>query len=146
MAENEVATQATTGTLKKKRAQKKAVLGNADPNTMDMADMAGMLSLAEKQAHSEKEMRSAVGRLGNHFQFGNGAAGGPDTASNKTSNNKLDQSMRISYAEMAETLRSYTPACADSIEAVNKMYEDSYFPEWLRLMKYSTTVAVALLS
>lgn len=120
-----------TGTLKKKRGPRKTVLGNAEPNTLD-SDMASMLSLAEKTATNEKEMRNAAGKLGNHFQFGSG----PDTAS-KTSNNKLDQSMRISYAEMAETLKTYTPGFADSVDAVNKMYEDSLFPEWYRLMKYS---------
>lgn len=117
-----------TGTLKKKRGPKKAVLGSADPNTLD-SDMASMLSLAEKAANNEKETRRVAGVLGNHFQFGTG----PDTA-NKTSNNKLEQSMRISYAEMADTLKTYTPAYADSVDALNKMYEDSYFPEWYRLM------------
>jgi hypothetical protein len=121
----------TSGTLKKKRGPKKTVLGAVE-NNLDY-DMANMLSLADK--NNEKEMKSTVSKLGNHFQFGN-QVGLADGASNKTSNNKLDQSMRISYAEMAETLKSYSPEFSNSIEAINKAYEETYFSEWLRLLKY----------
>jgi len=120
------------GTLKKKRAPKKSILAsNENILNTEMASMLG--SLAEKS--NEAEIKQAANRLSNHFQFGN-QTGAADSAMNKTSNNKLDQSLRISYAEMAQTLEAYKPAFGKSVEEVNRMYEEEYFAEWLRLLKY----------
>lgn len=112
--------------IKKKRGPKKNVLSSTE-NTLDF-DMNGH---AEK--NNEKEIKNSINKLANHFQFSSQNALG-EGITNKTSNNKLDQSMRISYAEMAETLKAYKPSFDDSVEKINKMYEDDYFSEWFNLM------------
>lgn len=85
---------------------------------------------------SEKSQQNETNKfkLSNHFQFGN-QAGLADGTMNKTSNNKLNQSLRISYADMSETLKTYKSIHEDSIEKINKNYMDDYFHEWFKLMK-----------
>ncbi len=119
------------GTLKKKRTQKKSILGSTE-NTMftEMSNTLG--SLAEKS--NNFEIKNTANRLGNHFQFGN-QTGAIDSIINKTSNNKLDQSLRISYAEMAQTLEAFKPGFIKSVNEVNRMYEEEYFTEWINLLK-----------
>lgn len=71
-----------------------------------------------------------------HFVFGNQVADGA-LMTTKTSNNKLEQSHRISYHEMTEVLRTQRNDITDeTIASLNKFYETEYFPEWHRLMKY----------
>ncbi len=89
-------------------------------------------SIAEKNNQNEVKINS--NKLINHFQFGNQASS-TDAPMNKTSNNKLDQSLRISYAEMSDTLKSYKPSFTRSIENLNSLYQEKYFQEWLKLMK-----------
>ena len=96
--------------------------------------MASILaSMSENNKNNEKEIKQTASKLSNHFQFGNQVSSG--ISDNRTSNNKLDQSLRISYAEMAETLEAYNPKFTKSVEEVNKIYENEYFTEWFKLMK-----------
>lgn len=119
------------GTLKKKRGPKKSILVSSE-NTMD-TDMANLLnSIPEK--NNEKDFSKNIGKLSNHFQFGN-QVGVSEAAMNKTSNNKLNQSLRISYGEMAKTLEAYKPGFTGSIEKINKIYEEEHFDEWYKLLK-----------
>lgn len=119
--------EVTSSQPKKKRAPKKSILTSSE-NTHE-SDLASMLgSIAEK--NNEKEIKNNISKLGNHFQFSNQV----DSTMNKTSNNKLNQNLRISYAEMAKTLDEYKPGYTDSIEKINLMYEETDFPEWFKLM------------
>lgn len=120
------------GTLKKKRASKKSILVSSE-NSLD-PDMGKILSsISEKNAANDHEIKQTANKLSNHFQFGN-QAGLSDSTMNKTSNNKLDASLRISYAEMASTLKLYRPTFTKSIEEINRIYEEEYFCEWFKLM------------
>ena len=78
-------------------------------------------------------------KISNHFSFGNQNANS-DSLMNKTSNNKLDQSLRVNYTEMCDLLKSYKPFGDSSIEALNQTYENDYFPEWYKLMKYNLII------
>ena len=114
--------------IKKKRvAGKKSILENTLNTNEEL--YAGLST-----ANTEKINQTETNKLGNHFQFGNQASSS-DAPMNKTSNNKLDQSLRISYAEMSDTLKSYQPNFGSSIELLNKQYEEDYFMEWFKLMK-----------
>ena len=75
------------------------------------------------------------GKISNHFVFGNQNSSASDALMNKTSNNKLDQSLRVSYTEMCEILKDYKPFDNDAIELLNEHYEKTYFPEWFKQMK-----------
>ena len=74
-------------------------------------------------------------KISNHFVFGNQNSSASDALMNKTSNNKLDQSLRVSYVEMCDILKNYKPLENNSIELLNESYEKSYFSEWLKQMK-----------
>ena len=74
-------------------------------------------------------------KISNHFVFGNQNSSASDALMNKTSNNKLDQSLRVSYPEMCEILKGYKPFENSSIELLNEHYEKIYFPEWFKQMK-----------
>lgn len=126
-SENQNEAPSSQVSVKKKRAPKKSILTSTE-NTQDneISNMLG--SISEK--NNEKEIKNNISKLGNHFQFGNQI----DTTMNKTSNNKLDQSLRISYAEMAKTLEEYKPGYTQSVEKINQMYEENYFPEWYKLL------------
>ena len=115
--------------IKKKRvAGKKSILENT-LNTNEELYAGVSTSNAEKVNHTE------TNKLGSHFQFGNQASSSSDAPMNKTSNNKLDQSLRISYTDMSDTLKTYRPNFDHSIELLNKQYEEDYFIEWFKLMK-----------
>ena len=81
-------------------------------------------------------------QLSNHFAIGNqnaAANGALETFSNKTSNNKLDQSLRISYAEMCERLKTFKPALSSQISKLNESYE-LYFEQWFDLMSVNFNI------
>ena len=63
----------------------------------------------------------------NHFEFAS-------TGTSKTSNNKLDQTHRITYAEMIEVLESYKSKFSDNIEKLNQSYYH-YFDKWLMQLR-----------
>jgi hypothetical protein len=71
----------------------------------------------------------------NHFSFSTQTSSTLNALMNKTSNNKLDQSIRISYAEMRETLKEYEGKYDNSIHLLNESYKSLYFDEWFNLMK-----------
>ena len=74
-------------------------------------------------------------KVSNHFVFGNQNSSAADALMNKTSNNKLDQSLRVSYVEMCDILKTYKPLENDAIDLLNESYEQNYFPEWFKQMK-----------
>lgn len=118
---------------KKKRVTKKqtvTVLGSVDENALAAIG----INIQDKSQPQVKDTKHIANKLSNHFTFGN-QTGTADGQMNKTSNNKLDQSMRISYSEMAEVLKSFKPSFTSSIEQMNKQFEDEFFPEWFQLMK-----------
>lgn len=78
--------------------------------------------------------KSVLAKLSNHFLLGSQSVNSDGTI-NKTSNNKLDQTHRISYVEMANTLKTFNNSYQDTIEAVNQYYENNFFSEWFKLMK-----------
>lgn len=117
---------------KKKRVTKKqtvTVLGSVDENALAAIG----INIQDKSQPQVKDTKHIANKLSNHFTFGN-QTGTADGQMNKTSNNKLDQSMRISYSEMAEVLKSFKPSFTSSIEQMNKQFEDEFFPEWFQLM------------
>jgi len=126
-SETENNTEKQVPIIKKKRvAGKKSILENTLNTNEEL--YAGLST-----ANTEKINQTETNKLGNHFQFGNQASSS-DAPMNKTSNNKLDQSLRISYAEMSDTLKSYQPNFGSSIEFLNKQYEEDYYMEWFKLM------------
>jgi len=68
----------------------------------------------------------------NHFEFAS-------TGASKTSNNKLDQGHRISYAEMIDVLASYKSKINDQIEGLNQSYYH-YFDKWLIQLRFGFNV------
>ena len=128
-----------TETLKKKRVSKKftpllshdqnedlSVLGL--PNTSTLNNDVSNLKLS-KNDHNRDLLK-----LSQHFVFGNQSSA--DSLMTKTSNNKLDQSLRITYSEMYETLKTYKPECEDAIIHLNKSFETKVFPEWFKMMRF----------
>ena len=82
------------------------------------------------------EHRVLLSKISNHFVFGNhGGLPNSDGFINKTSNNKLDQSYKISYADMCDVLKNYKSPIEKSIESVNEFYDRNFFSQWLKLMK-----------
>jgi hypothetical protein len=133
-----------TGTLKKKRMSKKlSIVPNMGPPN-DLAAL-GLTSVdklddlnLDPQAAKLNEDRQSLAKVSNHFVFGTHGAGlaTSDALINKTSNNKLDQSYKISYADMCSILQNYKSPLEDSVEAANDHFVKNYFPEWVKLMKY----------
>lgn len=117
--------------LKKRRVSKRpSIVSQTVANELNLDSMSISTDAASKPAANQQ---SAGSKASSHFVFGNQAADGIS----KTSNNKLDQSHRISYHEMCEVLKTYRNAKTDeAIEQMNKFYEAQYFPEWFKLMKY----------
>lgn len=73
--------------------------------------------------------------LSYHFAIGNQtAAGVPEAISNKTSNNKLDDSMKLTFAEMTDRLKAYRSKFQDPVDKLNEDYESKYFPQWMDLL------------
>ncbi|RNA37462.1 cleavage stimulation factor subunit 2 tau variant [Brachionus plicatilis] len=85
--------------------------------------------------------KSALAKLSNHFLLGSQSTN-CDGTMNKTSNNRLDQSHRISYIEMANTLKTYTNPYTDTIESINQFYENNFFSEWFKLMNFGFNILV----
>ena len=82
------------------------------------------------------ESRLQFSKISNHFVFGShSGVAHSDALVNKTSNNKLDQSYKISYADMVDILKNYKSPLQDTTDAVNCFFEKSYFPEWMKFMK-----------
>jgi len=126
-ANEENSTDAAVPVVKKKRASKKSILTSSE-NTLD-SEMSNLINnLSEKSQNETNKFK-----LSNHFQFGN-QAGLADGTMNKTSNNKLNQNLRISYAEMSDTLKTYQSVHEESIEKINKNYMDDYYSEWFKFM------------
>lgn len=81
---------------------------------------------------------AAASRVGAHFVFGNQAADG-GVMNAKTSNNKLEQSLRISYHEMCTVLKANPSGLVEkTVDSLNNLYEEKNFPKWFRLMKYTS--------
>jgi hypothetical protein len=73
-----------------------------------------------------------LAEISNHFAL---KALSKDGKIGKTSNNKLDDSLRLSYAELSEVLKTYKSNFSTSIDSLNAVYEESYFEEWMGLTK-----------
>lgn len=75
-------------------------------------------------------------KLLNHFVFGtSGHSSGDSLMGGKTSNNRLDQSYKISYAEMNQVLKTYKSPLDETVTKLGKNYQARYFNEWTKLMK-----------
>ncbi|CAF0760215.1 unnamed protein product [Brachionus calyciflorus] len=123
-------------TAKKKRQSKRVTLA---PNTK-LTDELSALGISSNHAIDEMaKPKSILAKLTNHFMFGNQASS-TDGTMNKTSNNRLDQSHRISYVEMANTLKTVKNPYEDLIQSVNQIYEDKFFPEWFKLMNFGFNI------
>jgi origin recognition complex subunit 2 len=126
-----------------KRVSKKlSIVPNSETNQEILAASLGLTGNVFKKIESETipqvaKLKPEYTEISNHFVFGNQVAEG---LVNKTSNNKLDQSLRISYADMVETLKSYEPPFNEAIDAMNKSFENDYFNQWLGLMKFGFNV------
>ena len=115
---------------------------NALGESLNMLGLSGLAAAAMASSEFNANLRSQrantlkaeFSEISNHFVIGNSGAG-LDGLVNKTSNNKLDQSLRISYADMVETLRTYEPPHNEQICNSNRYFETRYFPEWLNAMK-----------
>lgn len=134
--------------VKKKRISKKLSIagGVGDSSAHGNAELMAALGLKSDSLESAKSSSNnrddEFTELSNHFAFGNQTSAADGLVSNKTSNNKLDGSLRITYAEMVRTLKSYkTPMCSE-IAKLNKHFEQDYFPEWFRLMKFGFNILV----
>jgi len=103
--------------------QESQSVNGADLNELRMTKLANDLQKLE------------FSKISNHFVFGNQNSSTADALMNKTSNNKLDQSLRVSYPEMCDILKDYKPFDNDTIELLNESYEKNYFPEWFKQMK-----------
>ncbi len=115
---------------------------NAETNQEILAASLGLTGNVFKKIENETvplvtKLKPEYTEISNHFVFGNQVSEG---LVNKTSNNKLDQSLRISYADMVETLKSYEPPYNEAIDAMNKSFENDYFTQWLGLMKFGFNV------
>ena len=66
-------------------------------------------------------------KLGKFYEFSS-------NTNSKTSNNKLEQSHRITYSEMIDILDSYKYKHEDLIEKLNLNYEEN-FNDWKMQMK-----------
>jgi hypothetical protein len=130
-----------TGTLKKKRMSKKLsmVPNMGPPNDLAALGLTSVEKLDDPDSHASKlhDARQSLAKISNHFVFGTHGAGlaTSDALVNKTSNNKLDQSYKISYADMCSILQNNKSPLEDSVEAVNDYFVKNYFPEWMKLMK-----------
>lgn len=119
---------------KKRRVSKRPSIVAASANELKL-DQLTVSDEPQQQQWTTKQANGAGG-LGAHFVFGSqsGVEGG--LMSSKTSNNKLEQSHRISYYEMCQVLDKFRNGLADqAVESMNKLYESQYFPEWFRLMR-----------
>jgi len=118
---------------KKKRVTKKltTVLGSVDENSLTSIGINASDKLIPNKQPDAKQMAN---KLSNHFTFSNQGTTASDAQMNKTSNNKLDQSLRISYSEMSDILKSFKPSYNNAIEDINKEFEETLYPEWFKLM------------
>lgn len=119
---------------KKKRVTKKltTVLGSVDENSLTSIGINASDKLIPNKQPDAKQMAN---KLSNHFTFSNQGTTASDAQMNKTSNNKLDQSLRISYLEMSDILKSFKPSYNNAIEDINKEFEETLYPEWFKLMR-----------
>jgi hypothetical protein len=129
-----------SGTLKKKRMSKKMSIV-PPPNDLAALGLSAVDKLDEGKdsaALKLSDQRQSLAKISNHFVFGNHGAGlaTADPLINKTSNNKLDQSYKISYADMCQILQNYKSPLDESVQVVNDYFVKNYFPEWKRLMKW----------
>jgi len=108
------------------------VLGSVDENSLASI---GINVQDKTSAIAVKDSKQIANKLSSHFTFGNQGSTASDANVNKTSNNKLDQSLRISYSEMSDILKSFKPSYDTSIEQINKTFEENFFPEWHNLIK-----------
>jgi hypothetical protein len=108
-----------------------AALGLLNMDKVNEVDMN-----AKAQASKLAESRMILSKISNHFVFGNhGGLACSDNFINKTSNNKLDQSYKISYADMCDILKSYKSPLDKPIEIVNIFFQKNFFLQWSKLMK-----------
>ena len=152
-----------TNTLKKRRYTKKmslapsALSGGDNPEGAVLSAQGSAISALardyDKLCINPGEAGTALANgqllktLSYHFAIGNQtAAGVPEATSNKTSNNKLDDSMKLTFAEMTERLKTYRSKFQDSIDKLNEDYESKYFPQWMDLLRYHSSRALASLS
>ncbi len=129
-----------TETLKKKRVSKKftPLLShdqNEDLSLLGLPNMSNLNNDVNNLKLNKTDHNHDLAKLSQHFVFGNQSAA--DSLMTKTSNNKLDQSLRITYSEMYETLKTYTPECEEAIVQLNKSFETKLFPEWFKMMRFS---------
>jgi delta 1-pyrroline-5-carboxylate dehydrogenase len=120
-------------TNKKKRVTKKfnsTLLGSVDENNLTA------LGITSQVITKPQECKQSMNKLSSHFTFGNQGSTVSDALMNKTSNNRLDQSLRLSYSEMSDILKSFKPSFDNSIKQQEKLLEDSFFIEWLNIIKY----------
>jgi hypothetical protein len=135
-----ISANGTTTLLKKKRVSKKLSIVSTQENSQEiLAASLGLTGNVFKKIDNEtaamnpfKSKPPEFTEVSNHFVFGNQVAEG----TNKTSNNKLDQSLRISYSEMVKTLESYQQPNSEAIAALNVSFENEFFAEWLSLTRY----------
>lgn len=127
--------------LKKRRVSKRPSIAATAASTAAINELnLDQLTVSAEGSGGTKPLMAttvSANRLAAHFVFGNQAADGT-TMSSKTSNNKLDQSHRISYHEMSTVLSAHRDGLVDkTIESLNQAYEEKYFPEWFRLMRFA---------
>lgn len=131
--------------MKKKRVSKKLSI---IPTTENKEELAYLNLLGNSQSLNSADINDLkmsrlandfqkleFNKVSNHFVFGNQNSSAADALMNKTSNNKLDQSLRVSYVEMCDILKTYKPLENDAIDLLNESYEQNYFPEWFKQMK-----------
>ena len=112
-----------------------SIVGISGPNTHDLNATnldANEMRMAKLTSDFQK---LEFNKISNHFVFGNQNSSATDALMNKTSNNKLDQSLRVSYVEMCDILKTYKPFDNNAIELLNESYENKCFTEWIRQMK-----------
>lgn len=125
--------------LKKRRVSKRPSIAASAASTAAInelnLDQLSMSAEAVVASNQRQALAAAANRVGAHFVFGNQTADG-GVMSSKTSNNKLEQSHRISYHEMCTVLNAQRAGIVEqTIESLNRCYEEKYFSEWLRLMR-----------
>lgn len=128
---------------KKKRISKRVsnIIGSDEANNVNKDGDLSSIGLTNATTDSTLVARKqpAFAKISNHFVFGNQtnatAADGFATMT-KTSNNKLDQSQRISYVDMCEVIKNNeNKHQRQLIESLNESLESEYFPKWFNLMK-----------
>jgi hypothetical protein len=127
--------------VRKKRVSKRVSAAAASATAIGGEDSSMGMASSVDEATISGTKKSHFAKVSNHFIFGNAAgasnADGLMGMGNKTSNNKLDQSHRISYVDMCEVIKLNQKKLGNKlVDALNKSFERDFFPEWFRLMRF----------